>query len=106
MTAPTDPRAHAALEALDERLATEGVIMRVWVGGGLVAALAYDPDEDPIDIAAAADRGDRLLADIAHEHRLPADWLQQLDPRPAPPPPARRPRGILGWLRGLTKGRR
>lgn len=115
MSSPLDPRARAALEALSERLADEGLVMRVYVHGGIVMAFALDPDKPLIDFTEAADKGDEVLAtvgaDIAREHGLPADWISWLNrrpgPTPAPTPSRRRERlkAILGFLRGLTRRR-
>ena len=86
MAAPLDPRMRAALEALDERIAAEQINLRIYVSGGIVAAFVFDPDETQVDFAAAADRGDEVLAtigaDIARQHGLPADWIHRIDAGP------------------------
>ena len=109
MTEPPDPRIRAALDAFDERLAAEQIDLRIYVSGGIVVAFVFDPDEDPVDFAAAADRGDEVLAtigaDTASQHGLPADWIHRIDSRPgtAPAMPRRclpgRLRAVLGRLR-------
>ena len=105
MTGPLDPRTRAALDALDERLGAEQINLDLYVCSGIVAAYVFDPDEDPADFAAAADRGDGVLAtigaDIAREHGLPPDWLHRLAPRT---PPASRP--IRRRLRAFLARRR
>ena len=67
-------------------LGAEQINLRLYVSSGIVAACVFDPDEDPVDFAAAADRGDEVLAtigaDIARQHGLPPDWLHRIDPRP------------------------
>ena len=77
MTGPLDPRTRAALDALDERLVAEQINLRLYVSSGIVGAYVFDPAEDPADFAAAADRGDEVLAtigaDIAQQHGLPPD---------------------------------
>ena len=94
MSTPLDSRTSAALEALDRRLTDEHIDMRIYVASGIVMALMYNPDEHPIDISAAADRGDEVLAtigaDIARHHGLPPDWLHQIDPRRPTETPAHR----------------
>ena len=64
---------------------SEQTNLRLYVFSGIVGACVFDPDEDPDDFAAAADRGDEVLAtigaDIAREHGLPPDWLHPIDPR-------------------------
>ena len=110
MTRPLDPPTREALDALDERLGAEQTNLRLYVRSGIVAAYVYDPDEDPVDFAAAADRGDELLAtigaDIARQHGLPPDWLHQIDPRPPSPMSRRRLTGrfraMLGRVRRPT----
>ncbi len=110
MTGPLDPRTRAALDALDERLVAEQINLRLYVSSGIVGAYVFDPDEDPVDFAAAADRGDELLAtigaDIAQQHGLPPDWLHQIDPRPPSRMSRRRTAGrfraMLGRVRRPT----
>ena len=89
MTGPLDPRTRAALDALDERLGADQINLGLYVSGGIVGACVFDPDEDPVDFAAAADRGDEVLAtigaDIARQHGLPPDWLHRIAPRPPSP---------------------
>ena len=107
MTRPLDPRTQAALDALDERLGAEQTNLRLYVFSGIVGACVFDPDEDPADFAAAADRGDEVLAtigaDIAREHGLKPDWLHQIDPRRPPPTPRRWPAGRLGAFLGRVR---
>ena len=107
MTGPLDPRTRAALDALDERLVAEQINLRLYVTSGIVGAYVFDPDEDPADFAAAADRGDEVLAaigaDIAQQHGLPPDWLHQIAPRPSPPTPRRWPAGRFGAMRGRVR---
>lgn len=82
-TPPLDSRIRAALDAFDERLAAEQINMRLYVAHGIVGAYVFDPGENPVDLAAAADRGDEALAtigaEVAREHGLPADWISRLD---------------------------
>ncbi len=107
MTGPLDPRTQAALDALDGRLGAEQTNLRIYVSSGIVAAYVFDPDEDTVDFAAAADRGDEVLAtvgaDIAREHGLPPDWLHRIDPRPPPPMPRRRPAGRFRAFLGRVR---
>ena len=107
MTTLVDPRTRAALDAFDERLAAEQINLRLYISNGIVAAFVFDPDEDPVDFAAAADRGDEVLAtigaDIARQHGLPAAWIHQIDPRPPPPTPHRWPAGRLGAILGRLR---
>ncbi|WP_423915736.1 hypothetical protein [Candidatus Poriferisodalis sp.] len=111
-TPPLDPRTRAALDAFDKRLDAEQINLRIYVASGIVAAFVFDPDEDPVDYAAAADCGDAVLAtigaDIAREHDLPPDWINQINPRPDPTPrmwrrPAGRLRAFLDRMRRPTR---
>ena len=110
MTGPLGPRTRAALDALDERLVAEQINLRLYVSSGIVAAYVFDPDEDPADFAAAADRGDEVLAaigaDVAQQHGLPPDWLHRLAPRPPSRMSRRRTAGrfraMLGRVRRPT----
>ena len=116
MTKPLDPRIRAALDAFDERLAAQQINLRLFVSYGVVGAYVFDPDEHPVDFAAAADRGDEVLAtigaDIAHQHGLPADWIHRIGSHPgkAAAMPRRRRSGrlrpIFGRLRLHPRKRR
>ena len=92
---PPDPRLAAALDELNRHLAAEGLSAEIEVACGIVMISAHDPAESPVDWAAAADRGDEILAtvavDIGRRHALPDDWLLLFDRTPPAAKPADSP---------------
>lgn len=62
---PPDSRLAAALDDLDAHFAAEDLKGEIGVACGMVMISAHDPAESPVDWAAAADRGDEILATVA-----------------------------------------
>jgi hypothetical protein len=69
-----------ALRRLAELAAAEHLVLEIALCHGAVITVAYARPEQPIArgrIVEPSSRSDALVAEVAAEHRLPADWLKE-----------------------------